>query len=137
MGKWVMVSAAILVGLFVVAAGVFVLRHDWLVEELMERVHEGNESAWGVVQRQAASESPDWSQVQDSLDGFVEMADALRAAKSSEIRDSADGYISAVKSLGASITRQDGAAFQQATAALKESCTDCHFEGGVGGQLDD
>lgn len=135
MGRWALVIVAVLVAVFVAAAGVFVIQHDWLVEDLMERIHEGDESAWATSQAQAAAETPDWDLVRGPAIGFVEMADALKAAKHADIRASADGYVAAAASLMDSVTRSDADQFRQSVAALKKSCADCHFDGGIGGEL--
>ena len=135
MGRWGMGFVAALVAAFVVAAGVFVIRHDWLVEDLMGRIHEGGESPWAVVQAQATAETPDWDVLRKPAIGFVEMADALRAAKHADIRASADGYSAAAASLLDSVRRSDAEEFRQSVAALNKSCADCHFDGGIGGDL--
>jgi hypothetical protein len=127
--------AAVPVAAFLVAAGVFVIRHDWLVEELMERVHEGNRSPWAIAGTQARAEVPPWESVRQTGLAFVEMGQALESAKSADIRDAADGYVAAATGFMDAATRQDPEALRGAFGALERSCNDCHHAGGVGGTL--
>lgn len=87
------------------------------------------------MQAQATAETPDWDVLRKPAIGFVEMADALRPAKHADIRASADGYSAAAASLLDSVRRSDAEEFRQSVAALKKSCADCHFDGGIGGEL--
>lgn len=135
MGRRTLLFLGAILAVFAAAAGVFVIRHDWLVEELMERVHEGNESPWAVVKVQAGAETPDWERLRDAAIEFVEMARALEAAKHAGIRASADGYATAAAGLSDSVARADAGRFRESAAALGASCGDCHFDGGVGGTL--
>lgn len=137
MRRRLLVVVAIVAAALAVAAGVFVVRHDWVVEDLMERVHEGNDSPWAIVRRQAATDAPDWDALREPLTGFTEMAEALRAAKSADIRESADGYLDAVAGLGEAVGSRTTEGFRRSVTALGTSCRDCHFDGGMGGTLGD
>ena len=137
MGRWALVIAAVLVAGFVAAAGLFVIRHDWLVEELMEQVHAGEDSPWAAANRQAQVETPDWVALRAREPDFVAMGEALKSAKNADIRQSADGYVAAVTGMQNAVIEQDAEAYRQSFAALKKACNDCHFDGGVGGMLKD
>lgn len=129
---WIVAAAS---GALAIAAGVFVVRHDWAVEELMEKIHVGEDSPWTLVKREAAAESPDWERALGPSNGFVEMAKALEGAKHPDIRASADGYSSAAVGLVEAVKRHDAEAFRESVRGLERSCGDCHFDGGVGGAL--
>lgn len=135
MGRWVLVIGGVAAAALMIAAGVFVIRHDWAVEDLMEELHDGADSSWGIVRRQAGAESPDWDAVRQPASGFVEMARVLGAAKHADIRASADGYATAATQLMDSVERHDAEAFRESVRGLERSCGDCHFDGGVGGRL--
>ena len=68
----------------------------------------------------------------DALDAY---ARALLAARDATIRDSSVGYVEAVGTLRTAITDRDLPAFQTSSQSLRKSCDDCHFQGGVGGEL--
>ena len=136
MGRWALVIVAVLVAVFVAAAGVFVIRHDWAVEDFMERIHDGATSPWAVVKAQVGADTPDWDAVRKPATGFVEMGEVLTSAKSADIRASADGYVAAAPGIMDAVTRQDADAFRRSIGALEQSCHDCHFDGGVGGKLE-
>ena len=135
MRRGLLVVAAVAAAAFMVAAGVFVIRHDWAVEDLMEELHDGEGSSWAIVRAQAAAESPDWEAVRQPASGFVEMARALEGAKHADIRASADGYATAATQLVDAVDRHDAEAFRESVRGLERSCGDCHFDGGVGGTL--
>lgn len=135
MGRGALLILAMAVAAFLVAAGIFVVRHDWAVEDLMERIHEGKDSPWAVARDQAARETPDWEAVRGPAIGFVEMARALEGAKHAEIRASAEGYATAAAGVLEAVNRADPVAFRETLGGLERSCGDCHFDGGVGGTL--
>lgn len=136
MRRWLTVIAATGLAALAAAACVFVIRHDWIVEDLMERVHEGRESPWAIVQAQGIRDTPDWELLGTRVAPFVEMADALERAKHPDTRASAEGYAAAARSLEGAVRAADAARLREAIGALGKSCTDCHFDGGVGGVLD-
>jgi len=127
------VVAAVLAAALAVAAGVFVIRHDWLVEDLMERVHEGKDSPWAVARTQADADPPDWGSLGEGVGAFAEMAEALKGAKHADVRASADGYADAATDLADAVRQKDAEGLRRAVAVLGKSCADCHFDGGVGG----
>ena len=135
MRRSVLVIAAVAAAAFMVAAGLFVIRHDWIVEDLMEELHEGNDSPWALVRSEAAAESPDWEKVLGPSIAFVEMAEALEGAKHADIRASAEGYASAARHLADAVERRDSGTLRDSVRGLERSCGDCHFDGGVGGTL--
>ena len=134
------VSRSLCVTLLAVAAAVAaaaMMREDERVEELMERVHEGRRSPYRAVAAQAEADRPAWAVVEAALPPFDAMARALVASPVDEIKDSADGYVEAVKELVAAARKRDPEALKDAFTALEQSCGDCHFDGGVGGELED
>lgn len=135
MKRTLLVIAAILLTVFVTAVGVFVARHDWAVEELMEEIHDGASSPYARLNAQATAAAPEWSQLELILDPLDEMSRALLDARDGTIRDSSAGYVGAVAALRTAITDRDLPAFQLASQSLRKSCADCHFQGGVGGEL--
>lgn len=135
MKRIVLVVAASLLTAAVIAVGVFVARHDWAVEELMAEIHEGPSSPYARINAQATAAAPEWEKLDVVLAPLDEMAAALLAARDPTIRDSASGYVAAVASLRTAITDRDLPAFQIASQSLRKSCADCHFQGGVGGEL--
>jgi hypothetical protein len=110
---------------------------DDKVEDLMERVHDGKRSPYRQLRNQLGGAAPAWPAIDATLPAFQAMARALAESRDADIKESADGYVEAVGELVAAARRRDqrslGAAFQ----SLGESCGDCHFDGGVGGELDD
>lgn len=126
--------------LIVSAGAVFGLAdrgEDERVEELMEKTHEGRRSPYQQLKRQAEAEAPAWENIAPLLARFDRMARALRESKNDDIKGSADGYVDAVAELATATKRRDAPAFRLAVGALADSCGDCHFKGGVGGELDD
>lgn len=110
---------------------------DERVEELMERTHEGRRSPYKKVGAEAARGNPAWDVVAAALPRFDDMTRALLESKQDTIKDSADGYVDAVKALRDAAGKRDAAAFRSAFDSLTQSCGDCHFDGGVGGELDE
>jgi len=135
MKRVILITAAILVSTAVVAAGVFVARHDWAVEELMGEVHEGPTSPYARINAQATVAAPEWEKLDGVLEPLDEMCQALLAANDVTIRDSSAGYVDAVGHLRRAITDRDQSALKAASQSLQTSCADCHFAGGVGGNL--
>lgn len=109
---------------------------DERVEKLMERIHEGRRSPYGQLRRIMAGERADWAVVEQAVAAFEPMCRALSESNVEDIRDSADGYIDAVKEMRESVRRRDEAGVRRAFTGLTESCGDCHFDGGVGGKLE-
>jgi len=135
MKRGVLIIAAVSVTAAIVAAGVFVARHDWEVEELMGEVHGGPSSPFERLNAQATAAAPEWANLELLLPPLREMCRALLAAKDATIRQSSDGYVDAVGRLGRAITDRDIPAFRGASQDLRTSCGDCHAPGGVGGDL--
>lgn len=130
-------------GLLIAAAGaggVFVLAghgEDERVEKLMEKIHEGKRSPYRQLKRQAEADAPAWKDIEPLLARFDEMARALRESRNEDIKGSADGYVDAVTEIATATKGRDAKAFKLAVGSLADSCGDCHFKGGVGGELDD
>ena len=112
-------------------------REDERVEELMERTHEGRRSPYGHLRRILAGEPAAWPAVEQAVAAFEPMRRALVESPVDDIKDSADGYVTAVGDLRGAVMRRDEAAVRKAIQGLADSCGDCHFEGGVGGELED
>jgi hypothetical protein len=112
-------------------------REDHSVEELMERTHEGRRSPYRRLGRIVDGETVAWPEVERLVQEFDPMCRALLASKNDDIKGSADGYVEAVKEIWAAAKRRDAAGVKSGYTALKDSCGDCHFDGGVGGELED
>ncbi len=110
---------------------------DEQVEELMEKTHEGKRSAYRQVKKEAEARAPSWRLIEATLPRVEEMSRALRESKNDDIRDSADGYLDAVKEIVLATKNRDAKAVRDAVESLTQACGDCHFKGGVGGELDD
>ncbi|MCE9630658.1 MAG: cytochrome c [Planctomycetia bacterium] len=110
---------------------------DERVEKLMEKTHEGKRSPYRQLKAQAEAPMPVWPIVGATLPRFDAMSRALLESEDDEIRASADGYVEAVKEITAATKAQDSKALKDAFQSLSQSCGDCHFKGGVGGELDD
>lgn len=110
---------------------------DEQVEELMEKIHEGKRSPYRHLQTQAEAPVPAWQIVEATLPRFDAMSRALLESTNDDVQGSADGYVDAVRELVAATRTRDAKALRGAVQSLGESCGDCHFKGGVGGQLDD
>jgi hypothetical protein len=135
MKRVVLISAAMFLTVAVIAVGVFVARHDWAVEELMAEIHVGPSSPYARINAQATAAAPEWEKLEVVLSPLDEMCRALLAARDATIRDSSVGYVEAVGALRTAITDRDLPAFQTSAQSLRKSCDDCHFQGGVGGEL--
>lgn len=110
---------------------------DDKVEELMERVHDGKRSPYRQLRNQLGGGAPAWPAIDATLPAFQAMARALAESRDADIKESADGYVEAVAELVAAARRRDQRSLGEAFQSLGESCGDCHFDGGVGGELDD
>ena len=136
-------KAALGLGLALVAAGpigvVVCADHDEdeRVEKLMEKTHEGKRSPYRQLQVQAEAPAPSWQVVEAALPRLIAMSHALLESKNQGISGSADGYADAVKEIAAAARQRDAKALRGGFQSLSQSCGDCHFKGGVGGDLDD
>jgi hypothetical protein len=110
---------------------------DDKVEELMERVHDGKRSPYRQLRNQLGNAAPAWPAIDATLPAFQAMARALAESRDADVKESADGSVEAVGELVAAARRRDQRSLGAAFKSLGESCGDCHFEGGVGGELDD
>jgi hypothetical protein len=109
---------------------------DGLVHKLMERTHEGRRSPYGQLRQIVEGPGTPWPLVEQTVAGFDPMCRALLESKNAEIKDSADGYVDAVKEIVAAVKKRDAKGVRAGFDSLKQSCGDCHFKGGVGGQLE-
>ena len=107
------------------------------VEEMMEKVHEGKRSPFGQIKQAIRNEPPRWEVIEKQLPKLVKMSELLRKAENDKITDNADSYLDATTQLGKALKVKDADAVRKAFKSLGESCADCHFKGGVGGELDD
>ena len=112
-------------------------REDERGEKLMERTHEGRRSPYGQLQRMMAGERADWAAVERAVTAFEPMRKALADSNVADIRDSADGYMDAVKEMQDAVGRHDEVGLRRAFTGLTKSCGDCHFDGGIGGELEE
>lgn len=110
---------------------------DKAVHELMEKVHEGKRSPWKQAQTAAAKNPPDWSSLSSALPPLEKMSAALKGSKDEDISESAGGYVNAVIALAAKTKAKDADGARKALESLSKSCADCHYKGGVGGELDE
>ena len=136
--KTVFVSAcmAMLVGLVIVSRADDRKGGDRQVHKLMERTHEGRRSPYGQLRQIVNAPGVPWPAIEQAVQGFDPMCRALLECANDDIKDSADGYVDAVKEIAAAVKRPDSKGVAEGFQSLKESCGDCHFKGGVGGQLD-
>lgn len=111
-------------------------REDERVEKLMERTHEGHRSPYSQLQRIMAGERADWAVAERAVTAFEPMRRALAESHVEDIRDSADGYMDAVKEMQDAVGRRDEVGLRRAFTGLTKSCGDCHFDGGIGGELE-
>lgn len=135
-----MLSWAALAITAVVVVGVLMLAdhdEDERVEELMQKTHEGQRSPYREFTRQREADMPAWQTIETLIPRFQEMSQALRQSKNEAIKGSADGYVEAVTEIATASKNRDAKAFKKAVTALGDSCGDCHFKGGAGGELDD
>ena len=133
LGLGVVLGAAGLIGVAVYADH----DEDEKVEELMEKTHEGKRSPYRQLRTQAEAPAPSWQVVERTLPRFEAMSKALQESKNADIKGSADGYVDAVKEIAAATKQKDAKLLRAGFQALSQSCGDCHFKGGVGGELDD
>ena len=110
---------------------------DERVHELMERTHEGRRSPYGQLRQIVAGRRTPWPVIERTVAGFDPMCRALLASPNADIKGSADGYVDAVKEIAAAVKRRDEPGLRAAFESLGQSCGDCHFDGGVGGKLDE
>ena len=110
---------------------------DRRVHELMERTHEGRRSPYGRLRRATQGEAAPWPEVEQAVRELEPMRRALLESPDDDIKASADGYADAVEKLAAAARRRDAAAVREGFASLAQSCGDCHFDGGVGGRLEE
>jgi mono/diheme cytochrome c family protein len=110
---------------------------DERVEKLMEKTHEGKRSPYKQMRQIVEGAGAPWPVIEQVVLGFEPMSRALLESKSAEIKDSADGYVDAVQEIAAAAKRRDANGVRTGFDSLKQSCGDCHFKGGVGGELDD
>ena len=137
--KPVFVSACmvVLVGLVIVSRADDRKGGDRQVHKLMERTHEGRRSPYGQLRQIVAGPGAPWPAIEQAVQGFDPMCRALLDSANGDIKDSADGYVDAVKEIVAAVKSRDSKGVADGFQSLKASCGDCHFKGGVGGQLDD
>jgi|688.fasta_scaffold1146492_1 hypothetical protein len=109
---------------------------DALVHELMERTHEGRKSPYVRLGQAVEGSGVAWAAIEQAVQGFEPMSRALLESKNADIKDSADGYVDAVKEVAAAVKRRDAEGVRAGFASLRQSCGDCHFKGGVGGELE-
>lgn len=112
-------------------------REDERVEKLMEKTHEGKRSPYGQLRRIVEGAGAPWPVIEQTVMAFDPMCRALMESKNADIKDSADGYVDSVKELAAAVKRRDAEGVRAGFESLRQSCGDCHFKGGVGGELDD
>ncbi len=112
-------------------------KKDKAVEELMEKVHEGKKSPFKQALGAAAKNPPDWNTLAGALPRLEQMSAALKNSKVTDIKDSSDSYVEAVASLAATTKAKDADGARKALESLKQSCEDCHYKGGIGGELED
>lgn len=110
---------------------------DERVERLMEKTHEGKRSPYGQLRRIVEGADAPWPVIEQTVMAFDPMCRALLESKNADIKDSADGYVDSVKELAAAVKRRDAKALRAGFESLRQSCGDCHFQGGVGSELDD
>lgn len=110
---------------------------DERVHEWMERTHQGRRSPYGQLRRIVAGPAVPWPVIEQTVAGFDPMCRALLASPNADIKGSAEGYVDAVKEIVAATRRRDAAGLRTGLESLTQSCGDCHFDGGSGGELED
>lgn len=109
---------------------------DGLVHKLMERTHEGRRSPYGQLRQIVEGPGAPWPVIEQTVAGFEPMCRALLESKNADIKDSADGYVDSVKEIVAAVKKRDAKGVRAGYDSLKQSCGDCHYKGGVGGELE-
>ena len=109
---------------------------DGQVHKLMERTHEGRRSPYGQLRQIVEGHGAPWPAIEQAVQGFEPMCRALLESKNADIKDSADGYVDSVKEIAAAVKRRDVKGVRDGFESLKQSCGDCHYKGGVGGELE-
>jgi hypothetical protein len=112
-------------------------KKDKAVKEMMEKVHEGKRSPWKQAQSAAGKSPPDWNGLESQLLKLQQMSGLLKASKVSDISDSSESYADAVTALVAKTKAKDADGARKAIDGLSKSCADCHYKGGIGGELED
>jgi len=110
---------------------------DEEIEEMMEKVHEGKRSPFRQIREAVRNDLPRWEVIEKQLPKLVKMGELLGKSENDEISDNSDGYVDAITQIGKATKIKDAEAVRKAFKSLNESCADCHFKGGVGGELDD
>jgi len=110
---------------------------DERVEDLMEEVHDGKRSPYRALRAQAEAANPAWQVVAATLPAFDAMSRALAESPDEDVKGSADGYVDSVAEIVAAARARDPKGLRGAVESLSQTCGDCHFDGGVGGELDD
>ena len=109
---------------------------DGQVHKLMERTHEGRRSPYRQLRQSLEGHGAPWPVIEQAVQGFEPMCRALLESTNDDIKGSADGYVDAVKELVAAVKRRDAKGVRDGFQSLTQSCGDCHFKGGVGGELE-
>jgi hypothetical protein len=126
----------ILLALIFVAASASQAKDEGNVEDMMERTHKGRRSPYRQLEQQLEAKLPQWPVIDQQLPTFGRMGEALQKSRKEEVCDLADGYVDAVNELAKAARTRNLANFRKAFASLKNSCADCHDNGGPGGKLD-
>lgn len=138
MRSWFVAAATTLVACGVVPLAAYADHdEDEQVEELMERTHEGRRSPYAQLQQIVEGPGAAWPVIEQVVLRFEPMRRALLESKNDDIKGSADGYVDAVDAIAAAVKRRDPSGVRTGFDSLKQSCGDCHFDGGIGGELDD
>ena len=109
---------------------------DERVEKLMEKTHEGKRSPYGQLHQIVEGPGATWPVIEQTVMGFEPMCRALLESENPDIKGSADGYVDAVKAIITAVNRRDAKGVRTGYDSLKQSCGDCHYKGGIGGQLE-
>lgn len=109
---------------------------DGPVHTLMEQTHEGRGSPYDQLRRIVEGPGAPWPVVEQTVTGFGPMVRVLLESGNDDIRTSADGYVDAIGKIVAAVKRRDAKGVRTGFDSLRQSCGDCHYEGGVGGKLE-
>jgi cytochrome c553 len=112
-------------------------KKDKLVHDLMEDIHEGKDSPLAQIKSQIDSNAPDWAAVEKLMPLLGKMSKAITESPVAEIKDSSKNYAGAAKALAEAARNQNHPSAKKSLDSLLKSCADCHFKGGVGGELKD